>query len=83
MGQRWTDGGYSSDVEIYLILEDRKLPVSLVEGDVIILRDILLRDEEPVPNGHAQLSISVDGETEIHDILIHSFCPDTAELSYA
>ena len=78
MGQRWTDGGYSSDVEIYLILADRKLPVSLVEGDVIILRD-----PEPVPNGHAQLSISVDGEAEIHDILIHSFSPDTAELAYA
>ncbi len=78
MSQRWTDGGYSSDVEIYLILEDRKLPVSLVEGDVIILRE-----QEPVPNGHAQLSISVDGETEIHDILIHSSSPDSAELAYA
>ncbi len=78
MGIRWDDGGYSSEVEIHLIIEGRRLPVSHIESESLILRT-----NEIVPNGHAQISISVDGREEIHDVIIHSSNPEASELTYA
>jgi hypothetical protein len=78
MGMRWQDGGYSSHVEIFLLLEGARLPVRQVGPNSLILRDPV-----EVPHGHARILVIVDGEEEIHDVIIHSRGPVEAELEFA
>ncbi|MCH8047182.1 MAG: hypothetical protein IID44_26060 [Planctomycetes bacterium] len=58
--------GHSAQVEIYLHVADRRLRVAQVGPDSMILRDQL-----DCPPSSAQVSISVDGHEEIHDIWLY------------
>jgi hypothetical protein len=73
MGIRWKDGGYSADVRMRLLVNGKSIPISHIEGETIILRC-----DEPVPSGHAQIVISVDGRQETKDVIIHTTGTQTA-----
>jgi hypothetical protein len=77
MGIQWQHGGYSAEVEIHLVVEGRRFAVSHIGPDSLILRD-----EESVPNGHAQIIIKIDGREEVHDVIIHA-ADSTSELAFA
>ena len=78
MGIQWPEGGYSSEVEMYLLVDGRKVQLSHVGPDTIILRS-----DEFVPNGHAQLIISVDGTVDTYDVILSAVESDVSELAYA
>ncbi len=78
MGMNWPDGGYSSEVEIYLLVDGKKVPVSHIGPDSIILRN-----KEFVRSGHAEIVIIVDGVPEVHSVFVSAVDSDLPELSYA
>jgi hypothetical protein len=78
MGFRWQDGGYSAEVQIYLIVDGRRLPVAQVGKDFLILRE-----PADIPSGHAVLNITIDGNEQLHDIILATSNPATAELEFA
>jgi hypothetical protein len=78
MGFRWQDGGYSAEVELYLLVDGRRLPVAQVGKDFLILRDPV-----DVPSGYAELSITIDGNEQIHQIILSARKPAAAELEFA
>jgi hypothetical protein len=77
MGIEWDDGGYSADVKIYLFTGGQKFAVSHMTCDKLILRD-----NAHIPNGHAQLLISIDGREELHDIIL-AVDQESSELAFA
>ena len=78
MGFHWQDGGYSSEVEIHLLIGGKRLPVAQVGKDFLILRE-----PAPVPSGHAELSITIDGIENVHHVIVSNCDPATAELEFA
>lgn len=77
MGIQWQDGGYSAEVEIYLLVNGRKLPVSHIDDKTLILRE-----DEVVPDGHAQIIIRIDGQERTYDVIINAG-ESASELAYA
>lgn len=77
MGVEWQDGGYSAEVEIFLLVDGRKLPVSHVDDKTLILRE-----EEVVPNGPAQIIMRIDGRENTYDVTIEAN-DSASELTYA
>lgn len=77
MGIQWQDGGYSAEVEIFLLVDGRKLPVSHIDDKTLILRE-----GEAVPDGPAQVIIRIDGRENIYDVIINAG-ESTSELAYA
>jgi hypothetical protein len=63
---------------MYLLVAGRKVPVSHVGPDTIILRS-----DEFVPNGHAELVISVDGKRDVYHVILSATESEVAELAYA
>lgn len=77
MGIQWQDGGYSADVETYLLVDGRKVPVSHVGPDTVILRS-----DDFVPSGHAQIVIVIDGREEVYDVILSPIESESLELAY-
>ncbi len=65
MGQRWLDG-YSSDVEVYLLIKGKRYDVAQIGGGSLILRG----SPQIAANTQATLVILVDGTEERQDIII-------------
>lgn len=65
MGTRWSDG-YSSNVEIYLIVEGEKLRVARIGPDSFVIADQV----EIPPSTQCKLVIRVDEHEESSDILL-------------
>lgn len=63
---------YSSKVEIYLLVEGRKIPVAQVGPDTLILRD------EDTVSGLAELVITVDGTVYTSEVFVS---PDASSLN--
>jgi len=78
MGYHWNDGGYSSEVNIYLVVDGIQYPVAQVGPESLVLRE-----SASVRSGHAQLVITVDGKAEFHDVIIGAIAPCKQELAYA
>lgn len=78
MGFRWQDGGYSAEVEIYLLVDGRRLPVAQVGKDFLMLREPV-----DVPSGYAELCIVIDGNEQIHQIILSAQKPTATELEFA
>jgi hypothetical protein len=78
MGFRWQDGGYSSEVELHLLVDGRRLEVAQVGKDFLILRE-----PAAVPSGHAELIITIDGNEQVHHVILSANDPATAELEFA
>ena len=65
MGQRWLDG-YSAEVEIYLLIEGKRLDVAQIGGGSLIMRgNPVIAAKTP-----AELVIVIDGEEERQKILL-------------
>ena len=65
MGTCWSDG-YSSDVEIYLLVGDERLRVSNVGRNSLVLWDC-----REIPAGtEADLVITIDGEEEVEHVIL-------------
>ena len=66
MGTRWADGGYSSDVEIYLCINEERLRVAQVGPTRLVLLD----RREIKPGTSVVILVRVDGvEDEYHAIV--------------
>ena len=85
MGIRWDEGGYSAQVEIYVLIDGAKHDVAQIGPDSLILRQPL-----EFAKGPAQIVVSVDGRQETHEVILYR--PDesngsspsrTDELAYA
>ena len=64
----YRDTGYSADVSIHLLVSGLKLRVAQIGPQSMILRDV-----ESVPSSTAaQLVVSVDGEEQIDEIMLHN-----------
>lgn len=66
MGRRWVDG-YSSDVEVYLMLDDgRKLDVAQFGNGSLVLR-------EPIwlPEMLARVVIAIDGDERVIGVVLY------------
>ena len=70
MGTRWRDGGYSSDIEIYLCADGQRLRVAQVGPAQLILRDRC----KILPGTPAVILIRVDGAEEEHPIILDRGC---------
>jgi hypothetical protein len=78
MGFNWQDGGYSSEVKIWLLVDGARFEVAQIGPDTLTLRD-----DCEVRSGHAQILIDIDGRREIHDVIIGAMLPSKSELAYA
>ncbi len=75
MGQRWLDG-YSAEVEIYLLIDGRRISVAQIAGDTLILRD-----QQPIPPGTmATLVIKIDDHEEREQIFLQAGAENSKEL---
>ena len=70
MGNHWKDGGYSSDVTIYLCADGKRLRVAQVGPSRLILRDRC----DIYPGTQAVICISVDGHEERHEVTLDEGC---------
>jgi hypothetical protein len=78
MGRVWSDGGYSSDVTIRLVANGRTYDVAQIGPDSMVLRG-----DDELPRGHAQLIIIVDGKPRTSDIIVGQSERAPRELTYA
>jgi hypothetical protein len=66
MGTQWKDG-YSAHVELFLLVEDKKLRVAQVGPESLILRDACT-----IPPGtRGRIVIKVDDNQKEHDVVLH------------
>ena len=75
MGQRWFDG-YSADVEIYLVIDDKRYEVAQIGSGSLILRDF----REIPPCTHAKLIMNIDGNEEAEDVFLGDGAKGNEEL---
>ena len=75
MGQRWLDG-YSAEVEIYLLIDGRRLDVAQIAGDTLVLRD----QQVIPPETSATLVIKIDGHEEREQIFLQAGAESSEEL---
>lgn len=66
MGQRWSDGGYSADVLIYLLIDGKRFDVAQIGGGKLILRE----PAEIPPFTDATLVLSIDGREEVRQVFL-------------
>jgi hypothetical protein len=79
MGQHWKDGGYSSEVEIYLQIADKSLRIAQIGPNSFILRD---HCEFP-PGTEGTIVIKVDGrERKVHAFLQDGVMMGVEEVAY-
>jgi hypothetical protein len=78
MGTQWTDG-YSAEVELFLVVDGERLPLSHVRD-----KDITLRNGRNIPsNTAAQLVIIVDGRADVHEVVLPTGATESQDtLSY-
>jgi hypothetical protein len=65
MGQRWLDG-YSAEVEIYLLIDGKRIDVAQIGGNTLILRGAA----EIAASTRATLVVIVDSVEEREEIVI-------------
>ena len=63
--------GYSTNVVLRLVIEGRTLALSHVGPSGLVVRD----DCPPIPAGHGELRIEVDGATDRQDIYLPDGIP--------
>lgn len=78
MGIHWVEGGYSADVEIYLLIDGTRHDVAQIGPDFLILRN-----PSDVPVGNAQIVTRVDEKLERRDVILNCADPAKGELAYA
>jgi hypothetical protein len=79
MGNRWNDGGYSSDVAGCLRVGERSFRIAQTGPNSFILRDPC----ELPPGTEGTIVISVDGdEREIHAFLQNGVAIGCSEVQY-
>ena len=79
MGKHWTDGGYSSDVELSLQVGERTLRIAQIGPNRFILRD----ECEFPPGTEGTIVIKVDGdERKIHAFLQNGVARGATEVQY-
>lgn len=79
MGHQWNDGGYSSEVDAYVLLGDKKLQIAQIGPKSFILRDHC----DISPGTEGTIVISVDGrERKIHAILQNGAVNGFQEVQY-
>ena len=79
MGKQWNDGGYSTDVDLYLQVGERKLRIAQIGPDAFILRD----ECEFPPGTEGTIVIKVDGdERKIHAFLQNGVVRGATEVQY-
>jgi hypothetical protein len=64
MGQQWLDG-YSADVDVYLLIDDKRYDIAQIGGGSFILRG----DHQIPAETQATLVIVVDGTEERQQIV--------------
>jgi hypothetical protein len=77
MGINWNDGGYSSRVELFVIINGERIPVAKLGSDSFVLRE-----PRSLSHGDAQLLISIDGREEQHEIVLNPCDPAAREVFY-
>ena len=79
MGNRWNDG-YSSDVDIYLIVAGGRIDVAEVGPDSFVING-----EFQLPAGtEAELVITVDQSMESYSIVLHEgICAGQERVAYS
>lgn len=73
MGHRWSDGGYSTDVMLSLLIGDERIPLAQISRTWFILRTA----RAIPPQTEATISIVVDGSERRR----HAFIPQGADGS--
>jgi hypothetical protein len=76
MGTRWADGGYSSDVEIYLCAGGERLRVAQVGPSQLLLRD----RRDICPGTSAIILICIDGQEEEHHVILDEGCVVASDI---
>jgi hypothetical protein len=75
MGQLWLDG-YSAEVEIYLLIDGKRLDVAQIARDALVLRD-----EHPIPPGTAATLVTrIDGHEEREEIFLRAGAENNEQL---
>ena len=82
MGRAWADGGYSSDVSIFLHAHGAQYDVAQIGPETLILRGA-----DSPPPGPARIEITIDGRREVLDVIVNKIGAASGdrspELSYA
>lgn len=79
MGKRWSDGGYSSEVECHIQVADKALRIAQIGPKSFILRDGC----ELPPGTEGTIVITVDGdERKIHAFLQNGVARGVNEVEY-
>lgn len=78
MGKTWEDGGYSADVRVHLVCEGKRYEVAELGPETM-----MLRNNEGLPQGHAQLVIEIDGDREVRDVIVSCVNANLAEIGFA
>jgi hypothetical protein len=79
MGQHWNDGGYSSEVELYLQIAEKTLPIARIGPNSFTLRDSC----EYPPGTEATIVVKVDGrERKVHAFLQNGVLNGLKEVHY-
>lgn len=78
MGIHWKDGGFSTCVEIFLVVDGETIPLSQIGP-----HSFVLREARSIPRGYARLLIRIDDEEEWHDVILGAADPSEMEVTYA
>ena len=79
MGQRWSDGGYSSEVSIRLEVADKTMRIAQIGPNSFILRDHC----ELPPGTEGTIVIKVDDrERKVHAFLQNGVISGVDEVEY-
>ena len=77
MGINLRDGGYSTRVEIFVLIEGEMVPVSQIGP-----HSFVLREPRRGSLGPAELLIRIDDQEERHPVVITSEDPTATEMAY-
>ena len=75
MGQKWFDG-YSAEIEIYLVINDKRYDVAQIGAGFLMLRD----SNEIPPHTHAKLVMIFDGVEEAENVFLADGAKNNEEL---
>jgi hypothetical protein len=77
MGMHWKDGGYSASVEVYVIFDGQRIEVAEIGPESMVLRN-----HERSLRGPAEIVIEVDGQKEIHNVILCRHDTESSVLEF-
>lgn len=78
MGKTWQDGGYSAEIRAHLVCNGKKYEIAELGPGTM-----MLRNNEGLPQGHAQLVIEIDGDREVEDVFVSCVNAELSEVSFS